>query len=75
MSNYFQFDRDKKQKAGDGTLEEALASLNPSEFNDELLLRMCGLKWSDFVDYANGDRQAGVLIWNHHNATLSVQTR
>jgi hypothetical protein len=72
---FFQFDRDKKPKVGDGTLEEALASLNPSEFNDEPLLRLTGLKWSDFVEFANSDRQGGVLFWNHQNATLTVQTR
>ena len=71
----FQFDRDKKPKCGEGTLEEALASLNPSEFIDEALLRLSGLKWTDFIEFANGDRQGGVLFWNQHSATLSVQTR
>jgi hypothetical protein len=71
----FQFDRDKKPKYGEGTLEEALASMNPTEFNDEALLRLSGLKWTDFIEFANGDRQGGVLFWNHHSATLTVQTR
>ena len=52
-----------------------MASLNPSEFNDEALLRLSGLKWTDFIEFANGDRQGGVLFWNQHSATLSVQTR
>jgi hypothetical protein len=56
-------------------LEEALASLGPSEFLDEHLLRLSGLKWTDFVELASGERQGGVLFWNHNNATLSVQTR
>ena len=71
----FQFDRDKKPKCGEGTLEEALAVLGPTEFLDEQLLRLSGLKYSDFVDLASIDRQGGVLFWSHNNALLSLQQR